>query len=790
MTTNRHSFRSLVLAPVLAGTLVAQEPEAPRDAAALREGLGGVRAAMTAGDWAKASQALAATLKQFENTDVARRARIEIVGLDRRCRFQASYQPPALQSLVSGKILRYQPKSGAIRIRYTPNTMRDFVYADQLGAEAKKSKKKRRNPLLLRLPRRRSAADYRFHPAVFRDYKAVLRGNTYSRTSFLVCVNQDSAHEVEVGVPPYSKRYSFGPSIVPIGLTRGRSRVRWIPSSIYRITGAKRRVKRVEKQWGAQRSPPKKLRRAIEIRKWYAKRVRYPVADGKPFQLELAVSATRITLKNRGRTVVACSKGRNEHGVIALRGARFRDIEITGKVDRSWLQNKLDAHRNAALTRFERRYRPEKVLPEWLFASSAAAEAAATTPLRPFPGNERPDVREYNKAFRDLRRRNYRSLLLRLTFTGLRKVPKVARAYVQAQAHLGLGMLDQAVAEARVCFDADPKHYGTLILLAAIAGQRGKHQDEVKWYRRATGLRPDQVVGYERWADSHLWRGEVGAARAVLGKAAAAGVGDRRLDRLAAGLRMMTSGPDWARRFTVETRHFAIHSDIDKKTCRDAGIVLEQAFAAYSRYLGAVKNGQKRFQVFLFSGRAGFDRYCANLRMGVPIHTAGLYSPRLKQLLIWNLANRTEMMRTIRHEGLHQFLDVLMPQAPVWFNEGLAEYFEQARTLRGAPVPGILQERHLRALALVRGKSRPTVDALMRMPRELFYARAQRHYPMSWALVHFLRHSGGARRKIFDGLVKGLKAGRPYVEVLKEVMAGVDMKKLDAAYWEHVRELR
>ena len=34
------------------------------------------------------------------------------------------------------------------------------------------------------------------------------------------------------------------------------------------------------------------------------------------------------------------------------------------------------------------------------------------------------------------------------------------------------------------------------------------------------------------------------------------------------------------------------------------------------------------------------------------------------------------MLQTVRHEGFHQYLDRLVSNPPVWFNEGLAEYFE------------------------------------------------------------------------------------------------------------------
>ena len=174
----------------------------------------------------------------------------------------------------------------------------------------------------------------------------------------------------------------------------------------------------------------------------------------------------------------------------------------------------------------------------------------------------------------------------------------------------------------------------------------------------------------------------------------------------------------------------------------------------------------------------------------MPVHTAGLYSPVLKQLLIWNLPNRTDMLRTIRHEGFHQYLDTLAKDVPPWLNEGMAEYYQGSRSALGRPSPGRLQPRHLRSLALMRGKGRVPVEELTRMPYPKFYANPINNYAQGWALVHFLRRSTRRNRAIMDRLLQGLKAGKPYDAVRKEAFAGVDMKHLDAKFWEYVRALR
>ena len=79
-------------------------------------------------------------------------------------------------------------------------------------------------------------------------------------------------------------------------------------------------------------------------------------------------------------------------------------------------------------------------------------------------------------------------------------------------------------------------------------------------------------------------------------------------------------------------------------------------------------------------------KYCANALGSVHPHTKGLYSPSLKQLLVRNLSDQQDMLETVRHEGFHQYLDRFLDNPPVWFNEGMAEYYElgeeRGRTLR------------------------------------------------------------------------------------------------------------
>jgi hypothetical protein len=155
---------------------------------------------------------------------------------------------------------------------------------------------------------------------------------------------------------------------------------------------------------------------------------------------------------------------------------------------------------------------------------------------------------------------------------------------------------------------------------------------------------------------------------------------------------------------------------------------------------------------------------------------------------VWSSPDRAGLVATLRHEGLHQYLDRGVGQAPVWLNEGLAEYFESAKLVRGTLVDGVPQERHVEKLLDPQTTWVPFEELLAMGPAE-FYGASALHYAQSWALVHWLQESGLAAGRVFQGLVDDLAAGKP-ADALGARVLGVDgllrkvrehVKSLDAA---------
>jgi hypothetical protein len=188
------------------------------------------------------------------------------------------------------------------------------------------------------------------------------------------------------------------------------------------------------------------------------------------------------------------------------------------------------------------------------------------------------------------------------------------------------------------------------------------------------------------------------------------------------------------------------------------------------------RTGADRFRVYLFSGEAGYQTWIKDVIGDIPPHTAGIYSPVLKCLLIWNLPSRGDMLQTVRHEGFHQYLDRLMSNPPVWFNEGLAEYFEVATPEQGNPA---LPERHPVHSEFLETATLLPLSTFLFETQDVFYAHTESRYAQAWALVTYLRHSTPENRQLFTKLWCLLRKNVSANEAVRRTFTPADMTRLD-----------
>lgn len=104
----------------------------------------------------------------------------------------------------------------------------------------------------------------------------------------------------------------------------------------------------------------------------------------------------------------------------------------------------------------------------------------------------------------------------------------------------------------------------------------------------------------------------------------------------------------------------------------------------------------------------------------------------------------------LRHEVTHGYLHSVVPNVPLWLDEGIAEYFEVGRGKGGLNGPHVYQLSN----SFQRGEWKPDLARL----ESLEYASqlTQQDYAESWLWVHFLLTGDSQTRSIIRDHLQGL----------------------------------
>ena len=118
---------------------------------------------------------------------------------------------------------------------------------------------------------------------------------------------------------------------------------------------------------------------------------------------------------------------------------------------------------------------------------------------------------------------------------------------------------------------------------------------------------------------------------------------------------------------------------------------------------------------------------------------SGFYTSDNNEAVVFQ-GNDPEVMRAvIRHEATHVIMAGLYGATPSWFNEGLAEYFEQLQVSGQARQIGPVDYHwvHLQK-RLAQGQLMPLRDYINLPPQRWYSGDLQDNYGMGWALVYYL----------------------------------------------------
>lgn len=680
---------------------------------------------LAGGRAAEGLKVVATALEKHAQKDYARAKRADLEDLVRRLSFRAECPPPDPQLVVKGKLKKFASKSGEIDIRYDATAPTDFEKSD--------------GSLVF--------------PARFRGpYTISVKGPSYPTTveaspSIRVGIQTDPktgerrSYRVDFGIPPHDEG----------------SKSVWLPSRIVQYVG--------------------------DEKKYLFEKETSPAIPRKPYRCEVSVGATRLTATLNGAMLGGAAKPDGVFGYCAIDVLDgWSEIGVSGMIEPSWIQSQVDAIVERKRAEFDARFDAKALLPGWLFEAAPApaggADAGDADPAADVPAEFAID---FVKAVALVENDECERALAAADDLRTRGAPEALVLVLVARAKLGQGEATEALASIEQVLAADKGSLLAAITKAQILFALGREDDAVSALRAATASPRAGVSVFESAAMFALYAGRPEDARATTEAAARRGLHSKLLEKVGRAVVRALNGPDWPKSYEFKSANYHVISDMDVETCRAATEVLEESLVAYRVHVRSISTKPtKLYKVYLFSGEAGFKRYLddSNLLGRRKIeNAAGIYSPLLKQLLIWSLPRRSEMVVTIRHEGFHQYLDRLLPDPPVWFNEGMATYYEGMQRVRGELKTDQVRPEYMKALE---GKTLIPLKDFLTIRSRTFYAdeNSDLTYAQAWLFCHMLQHGKPRHRELYKAFLTALET-LSGVEAMAKVFDPASLALLD-----------
>lgn len=509
----------------------------------------------------------------------------------------------------------------------------------------------------------------------------------------------------------------------------------------------------------------------------------------RPYSFKVGVTKSTISASYNDKQIVRVEREKGEFGQFGFSSFEGLDeVVVSGEIEPSWITGLVDERVQQDVRAFRERFDPFSHLPAWpkeRLAGTArhAAEFGEVWPQPSGPKDEAA-LAKTNELLDDGK------LDEALAHARSLSAPDVGGALADwILAHLLRfeGKFEEALEHCQSVCRSDPRLYEARLLRARLMDDSGRKNDGIRELEELVLAFPDHVDTYEDLVLENLVAGRPEGARKALETAVDNGVSPRALTRAGRTVRRSQHGPSWGEAHTWDTKHYLVTSNLSREASYQIACELEEFHRKYVVHVRRPKGKpEQKARVYFFAGEAGYHAYTAELLGDPAENTLGLYSPWLKQLVLWNSPDKRSVLRTARHEGFHQYLDQITGDAPIWLNEGMAEYFEQARRVDGTWKDDQVNLDHL---AVLRNVDWTPLEEFVHLDAPRFRMKSGLHYPEAWAFVHFLMNGDAKRKQRIDGLLDALFEGASRKDALERAFTGVDWRAFEAEFRAHVREL-
>lgn len=182
--------------------------------------------------------------------------------------------------------------------------------------------------------------------------------------------------------------------------------------------------------------------------------------------------------------------------------------------------------------------------------------------------------------------------------------------------------------------------------------------------------------------------------------------------------------------------HVILRGDVPVETLKSVGVLAEIYREVLQEAIGG-DDSNILFSIRIFVEPREFRRFAA--RSGAP-NAESFYDPRSAEIVLEVDGTRGAewLERSVAHEFTHAYMDrVFKVTAPLWFAEGMAEYFTNLEMgPDGRLYPGALNDRGLLILGIAQ---LPDIKTFLAIGRDEFYGvNFAKYYAQGWLFVRFL----------------------------------------------------
>ena len=246
---------------------------------------------------------------------------------------------------------------------------------------------------------------------------------------------------------------------------------------------------------------------------------------------------------------------------------------------------------------------------------------------------------------------------------------------------------------------------------------------------------------------------------------------------------LILASPAWADWRSLKSDHFLVIGDATDRDLRDVALRLEQFRDVIRRRSPSAlrDDNSPPVVVLVFRSQRSFEPLMPKSN-GRTVQVAGYFQAgQGVNYIALTTENGDDPMPTILHEFSHLLLRGITKDAPLWFSEGLAEYYSTFQVVQGGrranigipigPHVGLLRERRLPFGAFFAiGHDSPeytkeTTD------RAVLYAQA-------WAIVHHAFHADSKRLDQLFSFVQRISNGTDTASAFRQSY-DIDVKTLE-----------